>query len=48
VKSLSDSSVAQAVLQLMILQTTLMATETPKVDISEFPFFAIVIYIHAA
>jgi hypothetical protein len=42
VKSLSDSSVAQAVLQLMILQTTLMATETPKVDISEFPFLAIV------
>ena len=42
VKSLSDSSVAQAVLQLMILQTTLMATETPKVDISDFPVFAIV------
>jgi hypothetical protein len=42
VKSLSDSSVAQAVLQLMILQTTLIATETPKVDITDFPLFAIV------
>jgi hypothetical protein len=42
VKSLSGNSVAQAVLQLMILQTTLMATETPKVNISDFPLFAIV------
>ena len=42
VKSLSDSSVAQAVLQLMILQTTLIATETPKVDITDFPLYAIV------
>lgn len=42
VKSLSDSSVAQAILQLMILQTTLMQTETSNVDISTFPVFAIV------
>jgi hypothetical protein len=42
VKSLSDSSIAQAVLQLNILQTNLIATETSKVDISKFPVFAIV------
>jgi hypothetical protein len=42
VKSLSDTSVAQAVLQLNILQTNLIATETPEVDISKFPVFAIV------
>ena len=42
VKTLSASSVAQAVLQLMILQTTLMQTNAPNVDISTFPVFAIV------
>jgi hypothetical protein len=41
VKTLSASSIAQAVLQLMILQT-LMQTETPNVEIPTFPFFAIV------
>ena len=42
VKGLSSSSVAQAVIQLMILQTTLMHTERSTVDISEIPVFAIV------
>jgi hypothetical protein len=42
VKSLSDSSIAQAILQLMVLQKTLLRTEAPKVDISKFPVFAIV------
>jgi len=42
VKSLSGNSIAQAVLQLIILQTTLIATERPKGDISQFPVFAIV------
>ena len=42
VKSLNANSIAQVVIQLIILQTTLMATETPKVEISDFPVFAIV------
>jgi hypothetical protein len=42
VKTLSDKSVAQAVLQLIVLQTTLMETETPTVDISSSSPFAIV------
>ena len=45
VTGLSDKSVAQAIIELMILQTTVIATEsaeTEKVDISKSPFFAIV------
>ena len=42
VGNLSDKSIAQAVLQLMILQTTLLRTETTEVNISEVPVFAIV------
>jgi len=38
----NDSSIAQGVLQLIILQAILLRTETPKVNISEFPVFAIV------
>ena len=42
VKSLTSDSVAQAILQLIILQTTLMETATSTVVISAFPLFAIV------
>jgi hypothetical protein len=42
VKSLNANSIAQVVIQLIVLQTTLMATGTPKVEISDFPLFAIV------
>ena len=42
VNTLSNSSIAQAILQLMVLQKTLLRTETPTVDISTFPVFAIV------
>ena len=38
----NDSSIAQGVLQLIILQTILLRTETTKVNISKFPVFAIV------
>jgi hypothetical protein len=42
VKRLTSDSVAQAILQLIILQTTLMETATSTVVISAFPLFAIV------
>jgi hypothetical protein len=42
VTRLINKSIAQAVIQLIILQTLLLQPQTPKVDISEFPVFAIV------